>query len=406
MASVVQFWRCSCRYPEGDPKAGKQRGYKKTFQKEKKAPSCPHCNANMYLADGRVARIMVRGKTITKTTSGKKAAEGFIDDVRHAAGRGLPIPGQEPSITWKVAQETFEKWMESAVRDGHLKQRTVDSMYHYSLQVLREWFGNHTMQTIQPEEVMDFRDYRRELGRAKQTCNHNVKTLKRMYSILCERYTSRQYPLLHLAKQDIAGVKMYETDNYLDRVVSDEEEVKWLKTCAVDRYRLFWIIAIESGLRTENILELTWKNHVDLPGRLIEIPADEQKGTNHIIIPMTDRLHDELQAHRKKNPFVQTVLWSKYGKDIPLQSVYKCFMTITREAGIEGISPKTLRHTAATRWVENGIPIEAVSRMLGHADISITMKRYAKVRVKFLQQQMAGAEDFKKRAEELTKLRA
>jgi integrase len=38
-----------------------------------------------------------------------------------------------------------------------------------------------------------------------------------------------------------------------------------------------------------------------------------------------------------------------------------------------------LRHTAATLAIARGVPIKAVSEMLGHADITTTLRIYAHV---------------------------
>ena len=51
-------------------------------------------------------------------------------------------------------------------------------------------------------------------------------------------------------------------------------------------------------------------------------------------------------------------------------------MSACKKAGIEGLRFHDLRHTAATRMIENGANIVAVSRILGHTDVNITM-RYA-----------------------------
>lgn len=41
--------------------------------------------------------------------------------------------------------------------------------------------------------------------------------------------------------------------------------------------------------------------------------------------------------------------------------------------------PHDLRHTAGTIMLRKGVPVEVVSKMLGHADISITYKVYRHV---------------------------
>jgi len=57
-------------------------------------------------------------------------------------------------------------------------------------------------------------------------------------------------------------------------------------------------------------------------------------------------------------------------------SLNQTFRKALRQAGIEELRFHDLRHTAATRIVESGANIVAVSRILGHADLKTTM-RYA-----------------------------
>lgn len=48
-----------------------------------------------------------------------------------------------------------------------------------------------------------------------------------------------------------------------------------------------------------------------------------------------------------------------------------------RRAGLEGLTPHELRHTAASLAVAAGANVLAVARMLGHADPSVTLRIYA-----------------------------
>jgi integrase len=57
-------------------------------------------------------------------------------------------------------------------------------------------------------------------------------------------------------------------------------------------------------------------------------------------------------------------------------SLKKAFSGALRRAGVAELRFHDLRHTAATRMIENGASIVAVSKILGHADLKTTM-RYA-----------------------------
>ena len=47
-----------------------------------------------------------------------------------------------------------------------------------------------------------------------------------------------------------------------------------------------------------------------------------------------------------------------------------------RDAGLEDVRLHDLRHTVASHAVMNGVPIPVVSRLLGHANVRMTL-RYA-----------------------------
>ncbi len=52
------------------------------------------------------------------------------------------------------------------------------------------------------------------------------------------------------------------------------------------------------------------------------------------------------------------------------------FYKLLDRAGLPRCSYHTLRHTYATRCIENGVDIKSLSEMMGHSDVKITMQRY------------------------------
>jgi integrase len=54
-------------------------------------------------------------------------------------------------------------------------------------------------------------------------------------------------------------------------------------------------------------------------------------------------------------------------------------MAASKKAGIEPLSPHALRKAAGQWLIDLGMPLELVSRVLGHADTRITETVYARV---------------------------
>jgi integrase len=61
------------------------------------------------------------------------------------------------------------------------------------------------------------------------------------------------------------------------------------------------------------------------------------------------------------------------------RNVQRSFVRIANKAGLYGYNFHSLRHTYATRMFELGIPVNVVSKLLGHAKTSITSDIYITV---------------------------
>jgi site-specific recombinase XerD len=58
--------------------------------------------------------------------------------------------------------------------------------------------------------------------------------------------------------------------------------------------------------------------------------------------------------------------------------VYRCMQTIGKRCGVEDCRPHRLRDTFAVRMLLNGVPLDDVSRLLGHSSVTTTEMYYAK----------------------------
>lgn len=74
------------------------------------------------------------------------------------------------------------------------------------------------------------------------------------------------------------------------------------------------------------------------------------------------------------------------GGEVPLtyQQQKRSFDKIRKTFGLEGFSAHDFRDTCATEWQENGMSLESISRLLGHANTTVTEKCYVKFRKKAL----------------------
>lgn len=131
-------------------------------------------------------------------------------------------------------------------------------------------------------------------------------------------------------------------------------------------------------MRKMEVLTLTWED-IDFDKSLITIRKDISKSKKARLIPINSKLRGILLKQKIKTQHSGYVFLTN--EDLPYSqknpsALKRTFGTACRKAGIKGLRFHDLRHTAATRMIENTGNIVAVSKILGHADIKTTM-RYA-----------------------------
>jgi site-specific recombinase XerD len=62
------------------------------------------------------------------------------------------------------------------------------------------------------------------------------------------------------------------------------------------------------------------------------------------------------------------------------QAAYDLVLRLRVRTGI-AFDPHWCRHSAATRWLRDGVPIEVVSTLLGHSSVSVTSSVYGHLTV-------------------------
>ncbi len=60
-----------------------------------------------------------------------------------------------------------------------------------------------------------------------------------------------------------------------------------------------------------------------------------------------------------------------------IRSYQYIFERLTEKARVRKLNFHAIRHTFATRALENGVDIKTLSEIMGHKDASITLNRYA-----------------------------
>lgn len=180
---------------------------------------------------------------------------------------------------------------------------------------------------------------------------------------------------------DVPAIEMPSRPPPKDRHLSREEAARLLAASETPHLRLFIILAISTAGRAGALFDLTW-DRVDFERGLIYLGARHalrpQKG--RAIVPMSQQARAALSEARQGAMTEYVLEWG----GTRIASVRTALAKAADRAGIAGVSPHVLRHTAACWMAEDGIPMEEIARVLGHSDSRITAQVYARYSPEYL----------------------
>jgi len=289
------------------------------------------------------------GKRIQESigTENKKLAEKVYAKALNEIVEGKWFEKQKAlSITFK---EMTEKYLHKyhRVRDEH------------SVKKLLPVFGHLKLAEVTTEMASDYRDERLKTVKPA-TVYQELSLMRRMFNVARREWK-------WLKDNPVADLSFSVGNSNARRRWLTLEEEKLLLDCASPEWLKDVItFALHTGMRRGEILALLWRD-VDLNRSLMRV--ENSKNSEKRSIPMSKTVHDLL-----KNMKVRDIT----GRVFPVtESALKDgFERAVGKAKIEDFHFHDLRHTFATRLVQNGIDIYVVKELLGHKTITMTM-RYA-----------------------------
>lgn len=239
---------------------------------------------------------------------------------------------------------------------------------------LTEFFGTATVAAVTQEAQDRYIAQRRKDGVRDETISRELSVLRAALNRAVKYGRLLNAPF----------VKSLPKAEPRQRVLTREEAARLLRACRDLHLRLFVRLALYTGARRGAILDLTW-DRVDFRNRLIRFPKDGETLTNkrRAIAPMEGALLTAMQRAktRAKSEYV-----IEYGGE-PVASIKTAFRAAVRRAKLAGVTPHTLRHTAATWAAWEGEELFKISGLLGQRMLSTT-ERYAKQNPEYLRSTM------------------
>ncbi len=210
------------------------------------------------------------------------------------------------------------------------------------------------------------------MSRAKKA----PSSIKYALSVVSQVWTLALRDGFVVDKCPVTQIVLPKKDNKRQRYLNKEEISKFLNEIKKHSNTVYEmsLMAIDCGLRFGEIAGLKWAD-CDFSRGMMLI-RDPKSSVNRYAF-MTNRIRDVLDRHEnKKNGLIFV---DRNGNRI--SKVSNTFRRIADEMFNEGIKDSrmrvcfhTLRHTFASRLVQNGVSLFEVKELLGHSDFAMTQR--------------------------------
>lgn len=160
-----------------------------------------------------------------------------------------------------------------------------------------------------------------------------------------------------------------------------------LAGCAQPHVKLFVTLALTTAARAGAILDLQWAM-VDFNRGRIDFGRAPTATKGRSITPMNESARAALVAAREGAQSEYVIEYA--GRNVG--SIKKGFAAACARAGLRGVSPHTLRHTAAVWMAEAGLPMVEIAQYMGHSSPAVTFRVYGRFSPEYLSKAAAALE--------------
>lgn len=352
-----------------------------------------------------VFQYRIDGQRKTKRFKKKTDAKAFQDALTAQMTDEQPAPGQSAEVI--TLGEWMDRWLESYAKPT-VKLSTYCSYEQYIRSHIKPQIGMLYMNRLRVDDLQDFFNERRQNGNVKGPGGLSPKTLTNIRNLL--HLALEQAVQNKLIKENpVEGVRLPKNVQREMRVLSREEQGRLIRAArqAPEPAAFGVIFDLFTGLRLGELCGLRWQN-IDMKQGTFLVCETRNRLPNHddsiaasttvktVASTKTDHsrrtvyLLDELFQDLKYYKEIQDSIAAEYpgynqegyvfcqenGQPYEPRTYQDLFKRCVRQAGIKDANFHALRHTFATRSLEQGMDVVTLSRLLGHANPSITMDKY------------------------------
>lgn len=258
-------------------------------------------------------------------------------------------------------KEMLQKMREDMEMRGFSKY-TKYSYYRIAEKVIK--YFEKPMEEVTTKELREYllKNLKQKKGMNEKSVNYHNSVIRFMYEVVLDK------PINH--KQ----LPMYKKKRKLPKILREEELNVFFNACENYMYKTIFMLIYGSGLR---ISEATNLRIEDIDSKNMRLFVRNGKGERerYTVLPekSLEMLRECYRKYKPRHPEGYMFLNTE-GNPLKVERLRVYFRRYRRKAGIrEEFIVHSLRHSFATKLVEEGVPLVQVKELLGHSCIRSTM---------------------------------
>jgi integrase len=319
---------------------------------------------NKYWVGFRFNHQRHRYPSPDNTLAGAKVYEASLRG-KLARGESIMSPAIKPkeTITFKEFAKT---WLDVYVKNNNRLSEQQHKEGCLRLYLI-PYFDKFPLDKISNLDIENFKAKMMKTKLSADSINHFLSTLSTCLKTAVEWEIIKSIPRIK---------RLRVTPNKFDYLTEEEANRILAQTDGQIKEMIFF--CLKTGVRFGELIALDW-NDIDFQEKQITVRRSIVRGimcstkSNKIrYIPLISSVSDMLIKRAKNHGFVFTRHKTHFTQHYSCKKLYQA----CRKAGLRKIGWHKLRHTFASHLAQNGVAIQAIKELLGHADITTTM-RYA-----------------------------
>jgi integrase len=324
-------------------------------------------------------------------------ARDMANDFMSRLKRGEnPQKKQSPKVTFgEFLAKEYKQWI--LLNHGSGKK---------TLNMLRSRFAfllPRPLEEIHENDIEKWRLERQKTGVKAATINRCTASLRSVFSWAVKRGFMESNPLSRLEKlkEHDSDVKVrylsederkrlmaaldarekrlrFHRQNHNQHLAEREDELMpELNGKFADYLKPMVLVALNTGIRQNNLFSLEWRD-VDFESKAMTLRAKITKSKKTTMLPINSVVVKTLAAWREQSQDISpnALVFPSPKSGGKFDNCKKAWAGLMDDAGIENFRWHDMRHDFASQLVMNGVDLNTVRELMGHADLKMTL-RYA-----------------------------